>query len=72
MILHPPQSVTRPRLNDKRGSMNGPLYMQSGPNSRNMYLVRRRHGYKDEGMVKGFAKWLVENQIGMSRILPRT
>src|SRR5687768_3111748 len=47
----------RPKLQGKRGStMNGPLYMQSGPNSHNPYLVRTRHNRTDEGMAAGFLK----------------
>jgi len=57
----------RPKVKGKRGStMNGPLYMQSGPNSQNPYMIHRRKDQNDDGLITGLMRWLVQNQIGAS------
>ena len=56
------QVPTRPRLK-QRDTMNGPLYMQTSQS--NVVLVRRLKR-KDEGTWKQFARWFVENQIGIA------
>ncbi|KAM0252325.1 hypothetical protein ACHAQJ_007763 [Trichoderma viride] len=45
------------------GSANGQLYMQTAGS--NVVLVRRLRR-KDEGIWKPFARWFVENQVGLS------
>jgi very-long-chain ceramide synthase len=42
--------------------MNGPLYMQ---NSNNKMLIRRVRR-KDDGSLKSLARWLLDNQTGVS------
>jgi acyl-CoA-dependent ceramide synthase len=44
------------------GSTKGPLYMQTAGS--NVVLVRRLKR-KDQGLWKPFARWFVENQVGM-------
>ncbi|KEY73135.1 hypothetical protein S7711_04884 [Stachybotrys chartarum IBT 7711] len=59
------KTVPRPRPSNTSSTpnMNGPLYMQTSGS--NVVLVRRLKR-KDEGAWKPLARWLVENQIGLS------
>lgn len=59
-VEKPKTSAARPPVKS-RSSMNGPLYMQT---SKNKVLVRRVKR-KDDGPMRGLARWFLENQTGM-------
>lgn len=46
-----------------RNGMNGPLYMQASHNR----IIIRRVRRKDGGIMRGLARWLLDNQTGMLR-----
>ncbi|KAI1650891.1 longevity assurance proteins LAG1/LAC1 [Daldinia loculata] len=60
-VEKPKTSAARPPVKS-RSSMNGPLYMQT---SKNKVLVRRVKR-KDDGPMRGLARWFLENQTGLS------
>ncbi len=43
-------------------SMNGPLYMQT---RNNRVIIRRVRRKEDGGVMRGLARWFLENQTGM-------
>ncbi|KAK4647063.1 Sphingosine N-acyltransferase lag1 [Podospora bellae-mahoneyi] len=53
---------TAPRSTGKPNSLNVPLYMQRNGNK----VLVRRPKRKDDGALKGLARWFVANQIGQS------
>ncbi|KAK3942760.1 TLC domain-containing protein [Diplogelasinospora grovesii] len=60
----PKAPSTRPAVITRNSSMNGPLYRQA-ENKKNI-VTRRVMKRKEDGWVKSLARWLVENQIGLS------
>ncbi|RYP48730.1 hypothetical protein DL768_005450 [Monosporascus sp. mg162] len=53
--------VVRPSA-QSRSSMNGPLYMQTSNNR----VIIRRVKRKEDGLMRGLARWLLDNQTGFS------
>lgn len=62
-VKKPKAPSARPSMKS-RSSMNGPLYMQT---SNNKVLIRRVRR-KGDGPMRNLARWLLENQTGMSSI----
>ncbi|KAK3372167.1 TLC domain-containing protein [Podospora didyma] len=59
----PPRRPVKRHSIGERETMNGPLYMQA---SNNVVLLRPLKKRKNEGPLKQFMRWFVENQIGLS------
>ena len=57
-----PKSPTLRSSAQSRNAMNGPLYMQTSNNR----VIVRRIKKKEDGFMRGIARWLLDNQTGMA------